>query len=541
MTSTILIVDDEPTSRQALESLLMNQGYRLVFAGTGRNALEQASQHTPDLVLLDVMMPGMDGFEVCRKLRATPSLREVPIVMVTSLDDRDARLEGIEAGADEFISKPFDRVELRTRVRTITRLNRYRRLQEERVRFKWVVEQANDGFVMVNSQGLIRYANRQARHYLDLPDASPDEDETEVLSTEPFLLLAKKRYRCEPEVAWQRWNGGQSDDQESNEPTRTVQQLPEQGEKGVAGQGDEAGEGHKADEQSNTFVRYLVWPETSTSSALWLKVDSLDLPLESQEGQLIRLRDVTEHMLNLRQVWTFHSLISHKFGTPLTCLISSLHLLKTSKTLSQEEQEFVEISFESAQSLHNQIQNVRQYLNTPGLALPGEECKIGRISPLIERIRTETGLHALALTGVDALADTYVALSEQSIDLILREVVGNAVKFHPTKTPSVEVAVTAPDGQNVHIVVSDDGITLTPEQLAQVWVPYYQAEKKFSGQIPGMGLGLAMVASLLWNVGGHYLMTNRTPGPGVVVDLSIPRAEDNLDDPGPDLDDTMFG
>jgi DNA-binding response OmpR family regulator/signal transduction histidine kinase len=529
MTSTILIVDDEPTSRQALESLLMNQGYRLVFAGTGKDALEQASQHTPDLILLDVMMPGMDGFEVCRKLRATPSLREVPIVLVTSLDDRDARLEGIEAGADEFISKPFDRVELRTRVRTITRLNRYRRIQEERVRFKWVVEHANDGFVIVDSQGLVRYANRQARHYLDLPDAPPDEDENEVLAPEPFLLLAKKRYRCEPEIAWQRWNDGQGDGQESGEPAQSGQQLPEQGEEGET----EAEEGEEG--KGETFVRYLVWPETATSSALWLKVDSLDLPQESQEGQIIRLRDVTEHMLNLRQVWTFHSLISHKFGTPLTCLISSLHLLKTSKTLSQEEQEFVEISFESAQSLHNQIQNVRQYLNTPGLALPGEECQVGRIPSLIERIRTETSLHALALTGVDALADTYVALSEQSIDLILREVVGNAVKFHPTKTPTVEVAVTAPNGQDVHIVVSDDGITLTPEQLAQVWVPYYQAEKKFSGQIPGMGLGLAMVASLLWNVGGHYLMTNRTPGPGVVVDLSIPRARDNLDDPGSDL------
>ena len=90
--------------------------------------MAMAAEHTPDLILLDVMMPGMDGFEVCRSLRADPLLAEVPVVMVTALDDRDSRLQGIEAGADDFVSKPFDRVELRARVRTIARLNRYRQL-----------------------------------------------------------------------------------------------------------------------------------------------------------------------------------------------------------------------------------------------------------------------------------------------------------------------------------------------------------------------------------------------------------------------------
>jgi len=128
----ILIVDDQPRGQQTLASLLEPEGYRLVFASNGPEALALAAQMVPDLVLLDVMMPGMDGFEVCRRLRADPTLALIPVVLVTALDDSNARLQGIESGADDFVTKPFNRAELRARVRTITRLNRFRTLLDER-------------------------------------------------------------------------------------------------------------------------------------------------------------------------------------------------------------------------------------------------------------------------------------------------------------------------------------------------------------------------------------------------------------------------
>lgn len=136
MNSVILIVDDNAASRETLEATLAAQAYTLELAEDGMQALEKADSLHPDLVLLDVMMPGMDGFEVCRRLRATPGLAEVPIILLTALDDAASRLEGIEAGADDFISKPFDRQELLARVRTITRLNRYRTLLEQRERLQ---------------------------------------------------------------------------------------------------------------------------------------------------------------------------------------------------------------------------------------------------------------------------------------------------------------------------------------------------------------------------------------------------------------------
>ena len=121
--STILIVDDQKVMRETIGMLLAKADYELVFASDGPEALRKAAQIIPDLILLDVMMPGMDGFEVCRYLRDHSVLAEVPIVMVTALNDRKSWMEGIEAGADDFVFKPFDTVELRTRVQNITRLN----------------------------------------------------------------------------------------------------------------------------------------------------------------------------------------------------------------------------------------------------------------------------------------------------------------------------------------------------------------------------------------------------------------------------------
>ncbi len=129
--SVILIVDDNEAGREALADVLEPEGHVVVTAASGPEALALAAAHYPDLILLDVMMPGMDGFEVCRRLRAADGLSEAPVLMVTALDDRASRLTGIEAGADDFISKPFDRLELRARVRTILRLNRYRKLRDE--------------------------------------------------------------------------------------------------------------------------------------------------------------------------------------------------------------------------------------------------------------------------------------------------------------------------------------------------------------------------------------------------------------------------
>jgi len=138
--STVLIVDDDPTARETLVAMLEGEQYDLQVAKDGAQALRMLEQIQPDLILLDVMMPSMDGYEVCRCIRSTPPLAEVPIILLTALDDRASLLRGIEAGADDFLSKPADRRELTARVRTITRLNRYRTLVKQRENIRLMAE-----------------------------------------------------------------------------------------------------------------------------------------------------------------------------------------------------------------------------------------------------------------------------------------------------------------------------------------------------------------------------------------------------------------
>jgi two-component system cell cycle response regulator len=497
--STILIVDDEPAGRDTLEALLMVRGYDLAFASDGPEALAKAAELTPDVILLDVMMPGMDGFEVCQHLRSDPLLTEVPVIMVTALDDRDSRLRGIEVGADDFVTKPFDRAELRARVRTITRLNRYRRLLTERTKFEWVVEQADDGYLIVSDSGRVLYANPQARLYLGLPSTGSGQapaagsgrvpaDKGKPIA-ETFLELARKQYHCEPQEAWATWP------EQSAVATRTP--------------------------------RYLVRPESLTAQAFWLQVDVRDLPSGPDTGWIVRLRDVTAQMDLQRDRRGFHAAVSHKLRTPLTGMLNSLELLMehTSELSRADIADFSERAFKGVQRLHGEIEDILQYLETPGLAQPGARFNLSQLQPVVAEISAELGLESVAISGQEGLGEVWVVLSQQAVELVLWEILENAKKFHPKQAPTVEVLIARSGPKGVSIQVCDDGLTLSPEQLALVWTPYYQGEKYFTGQVSGMGLGLSMVASLVWGVGGTCHIHNREKGPGVVVELVLPLAE----------------
>lgn len=122
MTGRILVVDDLEPNRRLLQARLEAEYYDVILANDGVEALKAAREQSPDLILLDVMMPNMDGFEACRALKADPTTRHMPVIMVTALDQQDDRVTGLEAGADEFLTKPVDDVALFARVRSLLRL-----------------------------------------------------------------------------------------------------------------------------------------------------------------------------------------------------------------------------------------------------------------------------------------------------------------------------------------------------------------------------------------------------------------------------------
>src|ERR1700721_447198 len=122
MTARILVVDDLPANVKLMEARLSAEYFDVITALSGQEALAMGEAAQGDIVRLDVMMPDMDGFEVCRRLKANPSTHHLPVIMVTALDQASDRVKGLEAGADDFLTKPVSDIALVARVRSLVRL-----------------------------------------------------------------------------------------------------------------------------------------------------------------------------------------------------------------------------------------------------------------------------------------------------------------------------------------------------------------------------------------------------------------------------------
>ena len=151
----VLVVDDESSARDTLEAFLFREGYDLAFAASGPEALARLDEIEPDIILLDVIMPGMDGIEACQRLKTDKRWRHIPIILVTVLDSKEDLARGLDAGADDFLSKPVNDLELRARVRSMLRIKKQydkligtiterKRVEEQLQGYAAELEQANE-------------------------------------------------------------------------------------------------------------------------------------------------------------------------------------------------------------------------------------------------------------------------------------------------------------------------------------------------------------------------------------------------------------
>ncbi len=175
----ILVVDDIPVNIQLLQTHLSSAGYETVVANNGEEALKQFREHKPDLILLDIMMPKLDGFETCRILKQNKNSRFVPVIMVTALNEIEDKIKGIEAGADDFITKPFNKLELLARVKSLLRIKTLHDELQEKVK---QLEQAQERLrELAVTDGLTKLHNyRYFREYLDRELLRAERHDTKV-------------------------------------------------------------------------------------------------------------------------------------------------------------------------------------------------------------------------------------------------------------------------------------------------------------------------------------------------------------------------
>ena len=342
--------------------------------------------------------------------------------------------------------------------------------------FTKITDQSDDGYLIITGNDNIIFANPHASLYLSLP--------TETTKTSSFMALVTKQYRLEPAEAWQSWP------------------------------------------HPSNMARYLLRPETETTKPFWLQVNTVNM----NQQWVVILKDVTDQMATQRDIRKFHTLVYHKLRTPFIGILGRLNMMiGRARPLSNDEMyHHAEATLKEVKALFQNIEGVINYIQAPTRVISGLGFEVTQLPSLLAQVCAELSITSFSQPQIPPnLTQTELTLSPQAMELILWVTLENAYKFHPQQTPHIILLVDWADSRQTHITlqIKDNGLTLSPDQLIQMWHPYYQGEKSFTGEVTGFGLGLPLVSSLVWSVGGHCHAYNNNPLTGITIELTLPVAD----------------
>ncbi|HVS51184.1 MAG TPA: response regulator [Opitutaceae bacterium] len=468
----VLVIDDDLAVRLRVGDLLARSGeFSLREAVDGPEGLAAAFAAPPDLILLDIMMPGMTGYEVCAALRADPRTRELPVIVLSAAEESEAMLRALEAGADDFLRKPFFAPELRAKIRSITRLNRFRTLAAERDRFRWLLDHSHEPLVVADEKGALVYANAPARDIFDLGSANGQDVATAI----------GRHFRAEPADAWAAW--------------RELRQ-PDGGK----------------------FA--IFQPASPQVAARWFEVE-----LHAFEGgisqTLLKFTNRSATVQRGLETFTFQQLISHKIRTPLNGLGPVLDFLAAGENTPADDATagLLGLARESAARLEHTLTGILDY----HAAMFGAH---GAPPASHRKSLAEIFARAAESAGLDGRLEFHGpaghAQHPELLELVLVELLENYRKFSAAAHAGVRIACEPASG-GWSLTLFAPGPPLPPDIVAQLGRPYAQLERSFSGEVPGIGLGLATSRILMRSIGGDLVLSNCADTPGLVARLLLPR------------------
>lgn len=499
---TILIVDDVQANRETMKATLLPEGYHLIEAEGGAEALATARTHDPDLLLLDVMMPEMDGFEVLQRLRADSALAEIPVVLVTALDDNASLLRGFEVGADDFVSKPFRSVELRARVRGILRLNRYRRLLSERSakeeaethaetiesRYREIIEDARLLVQMVLPDGRIEFVNES---WLLTFGYTRDEVASLVFTD---LIHPDSLDHCRSLFA-DIIQGKTAVDMEATFVTKAGERL----------------------ELSGAIVPRVRDGVVEGTHALLQNITDR----KALEVQLA-------HAQKMEQVGRLTAGIAHDFGNTLAVVTMNAYLIRRRLP---DDSEFIEGLSEIQEAAEDGLGLVRDLMGFSRTAelkstvldlsevVTGSVETLRRLLPARIQIEVEIGDGGRMIVADEGvIRRVLLNLATNARDATVGH--GRLSLSVSDAPPDVEIPEGIESTRFVRLMVQDDGGGMDADTLAQAFDPFFTTKE--AGQ--GTGLGLASIKGLVEQQGG-FITAESTLGVGTTFHIYFPRSD----------------
>ncbi len=517
----VLIVDDERNNRQVLELMLAPEGHILLTAAGGEEALAMVARQPPDLILLDVMMPDLDGYQVAARIKGNHATKNIPVIIVTALNDRDARLRGLNAGADDFLTKPVDRAELSARVKNLLRLKAYSDRQDNYSQLLEGEVRSRTGD-LVESEARFRQIAESISEVFFLID--PQMGQTFYVSPEYEHVFGRS---CESLYANpQSWA-------EAVHPDERERLLAE-----IAPQG--------------TLVPFavefrIVRPDGSVRS-----VRANGRPVYDSAGEIYRIagivEDITEQRMleaQFRQankmdaIGRLASGIAHDFNNLLTVILGFSEMMAADTALpDQHAKDLAEITEAGrrASGLTKQLLafSRQQVMHTTPLEVNGlitdMQSMLGRL--IGERIE-------VALTLAPNLP---LAIGDRGqLEQVVMNLVINARDAMPgggrvtieTATVELENSVlngeTVAQGQYVMFGVTDTGSGMSQETQRRLFEPFFTTKK--IGE--GTGLSLSTVYGIIRQSKGHIRVDSEL-GRGTTFNVYLPSANPDVAVLGPD-------
>ncbi len=499
----ILLADDNADMRDYLRHLL-DRHYEVRAVADGLAALQAAREEPPDLILADVMMPGLDGFGLLRELRADDRTRELTVLLLSARAGEEARVEGLEAGADDYLTKPIGARELRVRVASqLERVRLRRRAEQERrrgdERARAILESITDAFFALDGDWRFTYVNRQAQRLLD---RRPDQ------------LLGRS--------IWEEYAG-------------LVGTEFERVYRGVA---------HRQTPMSLTsyYADHDRWYEVHVYPAVegitvYFRDASERIRTAEERERLVRdLREAD------RRKDEFLAMLGHELRNPLAPIQNAVHILKMAGTPSEtlaEVRDMIDRQVHHLSRLVDDLLDVSRImrgiveLRTESLDLASVvDRAIETARPFIDAQRHKLSLRMPA--GKVGIQGDRVRLAQ-----VLANLLNNAAKYTP---PGGRIELEA-RRENAEIVVTvrDNGSGIAPEMLPKVFDLFVQADRTLDRSQGGLGIGLTLVKRLVALHGGRVGVRSDGIGRGAEFTVHLPAPETVTPGVGPGLADASTG